>query len=235
MEPAAAPHPSALPPEVAARVWARHGRPHVHDRLVPAETALVVIDMQGLFTAPGAALEVPAARAIVPAVNRMAAALRAAGGTVAWVRSAFPPSPRRWRGLLDRLMPPDLAARVEAALQPGADGHALTPGLDIRAGDLLAEKDRFSAFLPGACPLPGLLRAKGIDTVLIAGTLTEVCCESSARDAMMEDFRVVMLADATATRSDAAHLASLSAIALAFGDVQTVDEAAAFLAAAGGG
>jgi ureidoacrylate peracid hydrolase len=67
--------------------------------------------------------------------------------------------------------------------------------------------------------------------VLIAGTLTNVCCESSARDAMMENFRVVMLSDANATRSDAEHMGALVTIALSFGDVQTVDEATGFLAA----
>lgn len=226
-------HPTALPPEVEAQILARRGRRHVHDRLVPRQTALVVIDMQAIFTAPGALLEVPAARAIVPAINRMAAALRAAGGTVAWVRSAFPPSDRPWTGFFGQLLPPALAARVQAELQPGGPGYGFTPGLDVAPGDLHADKDRFSAFLPGACPLPALLRARGIDTVLIAGTLTNVCCESSARDAMMENFRVVMLADANATRSDAEHLATLVTIALSFGDVQTVDEAAGFLAAAG--
>jgi ureidoacrylate peracid hydrolase len=224
-------HPTALPPEIAARILARRGRLHVHDRLDPARTALVVIDMQDTFTAPGATLEVPMARAIVPAINRMAAALRAAGGTVAWVRSAFPPSARDWTGFFERLLPPALAARVRGELQHGGAGYGFTPGLEVAAGDLHADKDRFSAFLPGACPLPDMLRARGIDTVLIAGTLTNVCCESSARDAMMENFRVVMLSDANATRSDAEHMGALVTIALSFGDVQTVDEATGFLAA----
>ncbi len=222
-------HPTALPTEIAARLIARRGRLHVHDRLVPAETALVVIDMQAIFTAPGGTLEVPAARAIVPAINRMAAALRAAGGTVAWVRSAFPPSDRDWTGFFDRLLPPDLAGRVRAELQHGGAGYGFTPGLHVQAGDLHADKDRFSAFIPGASPLPGLLRARGIDTVLIAGTLTNVCCESSGRDAMMENFRAVLLSDATATRSDFEHMGALVTFALSFGDVQTVDEAAGFL------
>ena len=91
--------------------------------------------------------------------------------------------------------------------------------------------DRFSAFFPGASALPAILRARGIDTVLIAGTLTNICCESSARDAAMDNFRVVMLADANAARSDEDHVAALSTVARSFGDVQQIDEAIGYLSA----
>lgn len=227
-----APHPVDLPAGVLAALMARRGRRHVYDRLVARETALVVIDMQAAFTAPGAALEIPAARAVVPAINRMAAGLRALGGTVAWVRSAFPPGPRDWTVWLSRLNDPGRMAPLAADMQVGAPGHAHADGLDIAPGDLQADKDRYSAFFPGACPLPGMLRARGIDTVLIAGTLTNVCCETSARDAMMDNFRVVLLSDANATRSDAEHMGALVTVALSFGDVQTVDTALGFLSAA---
>jgi ureidoacrylate peracid hydrolase len=110
-------------------------------------------------------------------------------------------------------------------LAPGSHGQALWHGLDIRDGDMIAEKDRYSAF---HCPVSTLdrdLRARGIDTVLIAGTLTNVCCETTARDAMQLDYRVVMLADGCATRTDDEHNASLGAILNNFGDVATVDAA----------
>mgnify|MGYP001002317128 CR=1 FL=1 len=93
-------------------------------------------------------------------------------------------------------------------------------------------KTRFSAFLPGTCELPNVLRARGIDTVVITGTLTNVCCESSARDAMMSGFRVIMVADANATRTDAEHMASLVAIHQVFGDVRTTADVTALLAEA---
>ncbi|MCL4676187.1 MAG: cysteine hydrolase, partial [Pararhodobacter sp.] len=94
------------------------------------------------------------------------------------------------------------------------------------------DKDRFSAFFPGASDLPVMLRARGIDTILIAGTLTNIWCESSARDAAMDNFRVVMLADANAARSDEDHIAALSTVARSFGDVQCLDDAIAYLNAA---
>lgn len=69
------------------------------------------------------------------------------------------------------------------------------------------------------------LHARGIDTVLIAGALTNVCCESSARDAMMLDYKVVMISDANATMTDAEHAASLNTFVMFFGDVLSTDEA----------
>jgi ureidoacrylate peracid hydrolase len=223
-------HPTDLPPFVQDHLRARLGRLHRFDRLAPDRTALVVIDMQRLFCAPGALLEVPEAREIVPAINRMAAAMRAAGGTVAWVRSAFPPSDRDWHVMFEAVNPPEFGAKVRDGLQHGRDGYALYDGLAPEPGDLEVDKDRFSAFLPGACALPGMLRARGIDTVLIAGTMTNVCCESSARDAMMENFRVVLLSDANAARSDEEHMGAMITVARSFGDVQRVDEAIGYLA-----
>lgn len=217
-------HPTELPKDLTDLLCARFGRPWRFDLTPPARLALVVIDMQRIFCAPGALLEVPKARSIVPAINRMSTALRAAGGTVVWVRSAFPPSARDWTIMFDGVNPPESGAKVRAGLQSGAEGWQLWDGLTPEPGDLEVEKDRFSAFLPGACPLPDLLRARGIDTVLIAGTMTNVCCESSARDAMMDNFRVVMLSDANAARTDAEHQASLITLARSFGDVQRVDE-----------
>jgi isochorismate hydrolase len=75
------------------------------------------------------------------------------------------------------------------------------------------------------------LRAEGFDTVLIGGTVTNVCCESSARDAMMMNFRTVMVADANAAMSDAEHNASLANFWHIFGDVMTVDHVIARLVA----
>jgi ureidoacrylate peracid hydrolase len=69
------------------------------------------------------------------------------------------------------------------------------------------------------------LKTFGIDTLLIAGTATNVCCESTARDAMLLDYRVIMLSDANATWTDAEHAATLDNFLLFFGDVMTADEA----------
>jgi nicotinamidase-related amidase len=114
-------------------------------------------------------------------------------------------------------------------LTEGHPGHELWPELDVRPEDLLVPKNRFSAFLPGVCDLEARLRERDIDTVLIAGTMTNVCCESSARDAMMRDFRTVMVSDANAARSDEEHLAALVTFIQTFGDVRETAEVVALL------
>jgi ureidoacrylate peracid hydrolase len=84
-------------------------------------------------------------------------------------------------------------------------------------------KQRFSAFIGGSSGLPEKLRAEGFDTVLITGTVTNVCCESSARDAMMLNFKTIMVSDANAAMTDAEHNATLVSIYSSFGDVMDTD------------
>jgi ureidoacrylate peracid hydrolase len=224
-------HKIALPPEIVARVARRRGAVDMFPVLDPRRCALLAIDMQNLFLEPGAPLEIPFARALVPGINRMARALRDAAGTVVWVRNAFDARTlAAWSVFFGAINTPELSRRVLDGLATGSHGQALWHGLDIRDGDMIAEKDRYSAF---HCPVSTLdrdLRARGIDTVLIAGTLTNVCCETTARDAMQLDYRVVMLADGCATRTDAEHNASLTAILNNFGDVATIDQAMGRLA-----
>src|SRR5205823_6007906 len=90
-------------------------------------------------------------------------------------------------------------------------------------GDLIVEKNRFSAFIQGSSNLAELLRARGIDTILVTGTVTGVCCESTARDAMMLNFKTVMVSDGNAAMTDEDHNASLAAFYLTFGDVMSTD------------
>jgi ureidoacrylate peracid hydrolase len=116
-----------------------------------------------------------------------------------------------------------MRAKRAEAMTEGAKGHDLWPTLDVRPEDEVVLKYRFSAFLPGASDLPARLRARGFDTVLITGTVTNVCCESSARDAMMSNFRVVMVSDGNAANTQAEHEASLTAFYLTFGDVMDTD------------
>ena len=87
-------------------------------------------------------------------------------------------------------------------------------------------KLRYSAFIQGSSNLEQLLRERHIDTIMIAGTATNVCCESTARDGMMLNFHCVMLADANAAADDATQSASLANCLLFFGDVMNVSEMA---------
>jgi isochorismate hydrolase len=104
------------------------------------------------------------------------------------------------------------------------EGYAYWHLNDISPEDAQITKTRYSAFIQGASSLEQHLRDRGIDTLLITGTATNVCCESSARDAMMLNFKVVMVSDALATHTDEEHNATLSAFYGQFGDVQTTDQ-----------
>lgn len=223
-------HPNELPAEIVARLRNRRGKLHLFDELEAQRTALAVIDMQHAFVAPGAPSAVATAAQIVPNINRLAAALRAAGGTIAWVQATYTrEGPGYWPLFFDYMVTPELSSRILGALTEGAPGHALWAELDVKPQDLRVRKNRYSAFFPGACELPQRLRERGVDTVLVAGTMTNVCCEASARDAMMDGFKTVVVSDANAARSDAEHIASLATILQFFGDVRTTDEVLALL------
>jgi ureidoacrylate peracid hydrolase len=222
---------AALSPEIARRLLERRsGKLHLFDSLEPQRTALVVIDMQRAFLEPGAPSETPAARGIVESINRIARALRSAGGTVAFAQATFQrEGPDAWPLFFDHMVSPALARTILEALSPGHPLHALWPGLEVQAQDVVCPKKRYSAFFPGACAIPDHLRARGIDTVIITGTLTNVCCEASARDAMMADFRTIMVSDANAARSAAEHRAALDTLAQFFADIRTTEEVLALL------
>ena len=219
-------HDCRLPEDLIESVTKRRGRPYAFEALNPRTTALVVIDMQNAFVGSGG---VPLAKAIVPNINRVAEALRSAGGTVTWIQSAV----GDWPGFMSDVLGPKRAARMRETMVEGSFEHELWHELEVAPGDWRETKTRYSAFMPSACGLPDRLRIQGIDTVLIAGTMTNVCCESSARDAAMLDFRTIMVADANATLRDDWHLATLNTFHRSFGDVRTSEEVIRLIARAG--
>ncbi|MGA8382780.1 MAG: cysteine hydrolase [Stellaceae bacterium] len=209
---------------IVERVVARRGAEHSFAELDPARTALVVIDLQHAFMNEAVGHAVcPAARDIVPAVNRLAAALRETGGGVFWVRMTHDQRSLDEWSVAHEMASPAMREKRVAALSEGGLGHQLWPDLEIRPQDEIVNKFRYSAFLPGTSDLPERLRARGFDTVLITGTVTNVCCESSARDANMTNFRTIMVSDGNAANTQEEHDASLSAFYNIFGDVMDTD------------
>jgi len=209
---------------VKERVIKRQGRLHAIESLVPERTALLVVDMQNYFMADGELGCCPAARDIVPNVNRIAGALREAGGHVFWIQNAAPPETlKSWANLHALYSKENRETRLKR-LAKGSTGHALWSDLDIAPQDTRVEKTRYSAFIRGASDIEKLLRDRDVDTVIITGVATNVCCESTARDAMMLGFRTLMVADANAAPSDEEHNAALATFMLFFGDVQFTDE-----------
>lgn len=223
-----APEPAAegLPirDHIRARVLARRGRLHLHDRLDPARTALVVIDMQECFCAEGAPAEVPASRTLAAPINRLAAGLRSLGVPVIWVLHANTHHDGRsdWATFFDQIVGADVRDRTIASLAPGR--QAVWSGLIVANSDIQIIKNRYSPLIPGASSLERVLRNLGVDTLLIAGTKTDICCESTARDAMMLDFRVIMAADCCAALSEDEHRDALETIIQQFGDVMNAEQ-----------
>ncbi|MFN2643419.1 MAG: isochorismatase family protein [Burkholderiales bacterium] len=133
-------HELAIRDEIDARVMARRGRLHLYHRLDAKRTALLVIDMQNAFVAPGAPIQVPLARDIVPNINRLAAKLRERGATVIWVLHQNAAGGRDWNRFFDCFVPPENRARAAGALAPGSELQRLWPKLvvDMSADEALA-------------------------------------------------------------------------------------------------
>jgi len=149
--------------------------------------------------------------------------VRETGGAVVWVQTAYTDETKKSRSVYYDISKPEQNAKRAEALAPGSLGYQLWETLDARKDDLFVEKNRFSAFIQGSSNLADVLRAKGIDTILVTGTVTNVCCESTARDAMMCNFKTVMVSDGNAAVTDDDHNASLAAFYLTFGDVMSTD------------
>lgn len=225
-------HKVAIPQSLTERVKALRGKIHAFDDLCPRTTALLVIDLQNGFMMEGVAHSLcREAREIVPNVNRIAAALREAGGLVVWVKNTeTDESHISWSVFYDNLSTAERRSKRSDAMREGSLGHELWAELDARPGDLVVKKTRYSAFIQGASDLEHQLRARGIDSVVVTGTSTAVCCESTARDAMMRNFKTIMVSDANAAASDAQHNAALAAFYRNFGDVMSTDELLFYIA-----
>lgn len=215
---------ATIPDAIVRRVIERRGREHSFADLDPRRTALVVVDLQHAFMNDAVGFApVPAARDIVPAVNRLAAAVRETGGGVFWIKMTHDERCFEDWSVAYELPTPEYRDKRIAALSEGTLGHELWPDLDVRPEDEIVKKYRYSAFLPGTSDLTDRLRARGFDSVLITGTVTNVCCESSARDANMTNFRTVMVSDGNAASTQEEHEASLTAFYNVFGDVMDTD------------
>jgi len=216
------PAPPPDPSELAFHDWiveeretrrhvARRGRQHAFGSLDPRRTALVVIDMVPFFVRESAYC-----RGIVPNINELADGLRLAGGLVAWVVPGHREPTAKDRELLG----PEIA---ETYARSGGDG-GLWHGLSVAEEDLVVEKTAHSAFSPGRSPLPDLLTERGIDTVVVTGTVTNVCVEASVRDASTLGYRVILVADGCAAMRDRDHNATLHVVYRSYGDVRATSE-----------
>ena len=197
----------------------------------PGRTVLINIDMQTVFLAEGQIYANPHARDIVGNVNRLSRAMRAAGAPVIWTRQTHTAegsfAPPIWQYDISRA---DVAAGV-AALQADADGHALYPAMEVDGRDIVIDKYRYGALSCPAGALAAALKRLDAAMVIITGTLTNCCCESTAREANMAGYKVIVVSDATAAVTDAEHNAALLNVRINFADVRRTDGVLRMIAA----
>ncbi|WAT18368.1 cysteine hydrolase [Aurantiacibacter sp. MUD11] len=209
----------------------RGGTRNVRLAIDPRRTAQLVIDMQNGFVEEGAPVEVPAARDVAEPINRISKALREAGGLNVFVQYTTPgPDDPSWSTFYERFGP--AAGTHKAAFQRGSHYWQLWPALEVEDGDIAVEKQRFSAFFPGASNLHEILQERGIDTVIVTGTMTNCCCESTARDAMQANYRVIFAPDANGASTEHEHAATLHTMGRIFADLWSSDELVALIEAA---
>jgi nicotinamidase-related amidase len=207
-----------IEPEQYLRHETRRGRRHGYEWLDPKRTALVVIDMVPFFVGDPDIGHYP--RGIVPNIVKLADGLRAAGGTVVWVLPAASEAPATTVELLG-------AKVAELYRTSGGEGplrSRLWHEFEIADTDLIVEKSGASAFFPGRSELLAQLELHNIESVLITGTVANVCCESTARDASALGYRTIMVADANAALRDQDLNATLHTFYRTFGDVRPTSE-----------
>jgi len=148
---------------------------------------------------------------------------------VVWVQTAADGADEFWSHHHAHMLTPERSQRRLDELDSSSPGFALYPELAADAADPRVVKRCYSALVPGSSDLADVLKQRGIDTVLIGGTVTNVCCESTARDAMMMNFKTVMVEDALSAITVQEHVMALNNWMLYFGDVLGADEVAARL------
>jgi len=218
-------HKIELSPDLLAQIRAQRDTLHPFASIDIRRTAHVIVDLQNGFMEPGAPVEVPVAREIVPNVNQISSAVRKHGGKNIFLRMTVDlESQASWSNWFAYLQGKRSGALLAKAFAREAHFWQLWPELEVADADLLVEKTRFGAFVPGASRLHEILQGQDIDTLIITGTLSNCCCESTARDAMQMNYKVIFVSDANAALSDAAHNSTLDNMAFLFADVMSTEE-----------
>ena len=188
----------------------------------PLRTALINVDMQRCFV-ERSPLAAPDGLILTGRINALAKCCREAGALVVHTRSLMRADGSNL-GAMGRLVPPFIIQLYTE----GSDSAQLHDALHVEHGDIILNKPRYGAF--HATDLDLILRARAIDTVIVSGIATNICCETTAREAAQRDFRVLFLSDGTATKEmrgvSAADLqrATCASLAMVFGKIHTTNE-----------
>jgi len=191
-------------------------------RVDPKRTALLNVDLQNVFV-EGYPVSAPDGLKVVARVNRLIEACRARNMTIVHTAHVTRPDGSNV-GVMGEIIPPVR----EGMISKGSHAASLHPALDVQPTDIQLDKPRFGAF--HATDLELILRTRGIDTLIISGIATNICAETTAREANARDFRVLFLSDGTATfemtgvPSEQLQQATCTSLGFAFAEIVTVDE-----------
>jgi len=206
---------------------------HREDRLYKInkdKIALVIVDMQNGFCSTNGCLEIPDSRKIISNINELVTLCRKNGIPIIWLRMNISSNREANNGLwpnyqprspvsVDRTDPPEALKDLKFETE-------IYPELNIDTlKDFQIPKNRYSAFISGSSELDSLLKKMKKDQLIMTGVGTNVCVESTARDAMMLNYEVIVISDATATVNKLLHEVSLMNIKMFFGDVISTQEA----------
>jgi ureidoacrylate peracid hydrolase len=198
------------------------------DKVAPRHAALLLIDIQNDFCAEGGAMhregrDVSLVQSMIPRLERLLASARAAGVHVIWIRNVYNTEPNHYLSevWLEQAKRRRNGCYIEVPVCEAdawnGDYYQIRPSSD----EAIVTKHRYGAF--EGTDLDLVLRSKGVRTVIMTGVATNVCVETTARQAFLRDYYVVFTSDCTATFSEAQHQATLWTIDQFFGEVVTGD------------
>lgn len=179
------------------------------------KAALLVIDMQNDFVRQGSPFEVDGIRENMDEYKRFIYACRKLGVTIIYTRHCYDPR----RNPVEASLFPKLG---EGGLRKGTEGWQICDALQPQADDIVIDKTRYDAFF--GTDLRDILVSKNIDTVVITGTITNVCCESTARTAMCYDYDVIFCSDLNYCSREDSHNNTLLVFKRFFGKVMDSSE-----------
>ena len=222
-------HQVTVRQEIIDRVLARRGRHHLYESLIRQRLPLSSSTCRTCFANRARRQKSRLHGVSARSINRLCDELREMGGLVIWITSATTSANGKsdWEHFIRNFVAEDIQERTIEALKPGGHGEQIWEDLEVKDNDLIVRKNRYSCLTPGSSMLQSVLSSQGIRNVLIGGTKTNICCESTGRDAMMLDYNVVMVEDCNAALSDDEHRSALENVIQQFGDVMTVDEVTA--------
>ena len=208
--------------------------------VMPEETALIVVDMQNAYLSPGGYIDligfdVSGSPPVIEETARLTAACRAAGIPVIYLQNGFSEDQQEVGGPAAPVWHKSNALRFMRAnkayagklITHGTWDHAIVNPLTPQPGDIVVPKSRYSGF--AGTGLEQILASRRIRTVLVAGVATNVCVESTIRDAYHREFFPVMVTDATMAAGPGAQEATEFNVETFFGWLTTGAELRAAL------